>query len=184
MKTKRLIVTEGKHDELLLRSIFQIETDTPELAVIGVGGKSVADSYARTQLLDNAADIALVVDADSADAIVVEQNRQFLKRSLGEIPTNRSFCIVVIVPDILALLFRRHSLAEQFIGNSISSIDFAHADYDPKKVLIRLLPGKDLTKALAERLKATDVTSLANEPDLKELKKFVEQARKTTRTAA
>jgi hypothetical protein len=184
MKTKRLIVTETKHDELLLRSIFQIDTDTSELAVIGVGGHSIADSYARTQLLDNAADIALVVDADSADPIVVEQNRQFLKHSLGEIPTNRSFRIVVIAPDILALLFRRHSVTEQLIGKNISDTDFAHAEYDPKKVLMRLLPGKDFLKTLTERLKSTDVTSLADEPDLKELKRFVQQARKTTQNAA
>lgn len=115
MMKKYKVITERKEDALLLRALRDIAAHDTQITVESTGGWSVADSYARSVLVMNEADVALVVDADSTDPSVVEDRIRFLHHSLSSIPSHKKFHITVIEPDIVSLLFQDRFLLEELI---------------------------------------------------------------------
>lgn len=168
-----VLVTEGPTDAVILRSILKISPDDPCIIIEAAGGWSSADSYARTVLVENEADVALVVDADSTDPNIIEDRKRFLQRSLGSIPTRKKFRIVVIEPDITYLLFKDRTVLHQLVGRPVEDTDYVAASFDARRVLTRLLGPGNAMQILRDRLAEVDLSFLANDPVLRDLKNFL-----------
>ena len=142
-----LVVTEGQSNILLLQAILNIRQDDPQIAFFAAGGWSSADSYARTRLMLNEANVAVVVNADTFKPEEAEGRRQFLHRSLGDVTINKKYSVTVIAPEIEALWFREPCLLEQLVCRPVSEVEMMKARYEPKKVLERLLRPVYILKA-------------------------------------
>lgn len=171
------VVTQTASDVLLLQAILDIRPDDPKIAFVAAGGWSSADTYSRTRLMLDEANVAIVVGADTFNSDEAEGRREFLHRSLGDVTLHKKYCVAVIAPDIEALLFRERSLLEQLVGREVSELELVRAEYEPKRVLQSLLHPVSLADAFTDRLPRIDTSSLANDPELRALKKFLPRVR-------
>jgi hypothetical protein len=172
-----LVVTQEPIDVLIISAILGIRPGEPHIEVIDAGGWSAADSYARTALVENEADVALVVDADTSDHNQAEERRRFLIRSLGSIPTRRRFSVSVIEPDITNLLFRDHGHLTQLLGSDVPETDLIRAQFDSRQVLSHLLGSRFPLDTLRTRLATIDWSDLRKDPALQALVRFLKPKR-------
>ena len=84
------VVTQGEDARLLLETLLDIAPDDSRIRVVAAGGWSGADSYARSLLMHNIENVALVVDAGGSDPKQVEYRKHFLRGSLGEIYSEKT----------------------------------------------------------------------------------------------
>ena len=178
------VVTEGETDRVLLQTLLDIPPNDDYFRVVAAGGWSSADSYARSLLLRGEDHVALVVDADSNDAKQVESRRSFLQQSLKSIPSMGKRKVLVIEPEIEALIFRDHDVVEAMVGHSLSEIDLLRSSYEPKKVLTDLIQPRSLLETYRRLLPQLHLSSLRNEPEIRELKIFLENAKQRSKTGA
>lgn len=169
---KSVVVTEGESDILLLKALIGEASDTAKF--VKAGGWSSADSLARSYLVDGQHDVVLVVDADSYDLSMVEERRRFLNFSLASVALRTHWQVIVIAPEIEALLFEERHLLEQIVGKPVSESSFQQGKFEPKKVLMRLISGQSLTQFYQERLPKFDLTLLQNQPEIERLRTFLE----------
>ena len=172
------IVTEGQSHVLLLQALLGISPDHPQITFMAAGGWSGADSYARTVLIQDEANVALVVSADTTRSDEAESRRCFLQHSLGDVTLHKKFCVLVIEPQIEALLFQERSLVEQLVGKRISDAEWKRAASKPREVLTEALRPLAVQEAMETRLSRIDFASLAHNPLMQELKNFLPRARK------
>ena len=172
------VVMEGKSDVLLLRAILNIPADDPKVTFVAAGGWSSADSYARTVLIQDKANIALVVDADSTHAADASNRRLFLERSLGDVTLHKKFCVVVIEPEIETLLFQDHFILEQVVGRRVSDREYKLAASKPKAVLTDILGSSNLYTTLEDNLSRIDFTPLAHNSYVQQLQSFLPRSKR------
>src|SRR5262245_32089169 len=106
------VVVEGPSDAILLGALLEAPEEDRQVQVVVGRGWSGADSLARSLLAASRRDVALVVDADSVDPSLVAQRCEFLEQSLREIASDARRLVVVIVPELEALLFQDRDLVE------------------------------------------------------------------------
>ncbi len=177
------VVTQSQANVLLLQAILNIPDDDPQIEFVAAGGWSRVDSYARTLLIEDKANVAVVVDADTTDPNNVDSRRRFLHRSLGEVKIHRNFHVAVIVPEIEALLFQEHSILKHFVGKPVSDTDIVSANWEPKKVLGRILPSYNDAQFFQSRLSGIDLSPLANNASMEKLKTFLSHSRQAATAA-
>ena len=171
------IVTEGEHDRLLLETLLDIAPVDSRIRVVAAGGWSAADSYARSLLMHNTENVALVVDADSNDPHLVENRKRFLRGSLGEISSTKERKVFVIAPAIEAILFHDRKALEDAAGHSLSDIELVRAEFEPKKVLLEVFKTKTLTEAYRAKLPDWDLSLIKRLPEIEELRRFLQESR-------
>ncbi|MDQ2730889.1 MAG: hypothetical protein M3Y56_04455, partial [Armatimonadota bacterium] len=167
------VVTEGLHDVALLQAILNISSEDPKIKFVAAGGWSSADSLARSYLVSGGTKVVLVVDADSSDTNQVEARRNFLKGSLGEIASPTMWTVVVIAPEIEALLFQDRKVIEAIAGRPVSDTEFVTGSFEPKRVLQQLLRGKPLTEVYTRMLKDLDLTRIMEASPIRELQSMI-----------
>jgi hypothetical protein len=167
------VVTEGKHDVALLKTLLNITDDNTNVKFVAAGGWSSADSLARSYLIHGDTNVALVVDADTTDPSQVEDRKRFLHMSLGEISSSAMWKVFVIDPEIERLLFEDHDVVEALVGRPISDTDFVSASFEPKAVLQRLLHGQSLTEVYNRILGRLDLSRIRKATPIPELLAFI-----------
>lgn len=173
---KFVIVTEGNHDVAILKAILNLnENDNVEF--FPAGGWSSADSYARSVLIHGDKKVALVLDADTTDPIMVQDKKKFLNRSLGDIASSAKWKVFMPEPAIEVLLFRDRRVIETLLRHSISEVDFVRASFAPKAVLKELFKGKNLQDIYDEDLRRLDLSQLREISLIKELMTFLKPKR-------
>lgn len=171
---KRFVVTQGQTDVQILRAALGVEAGDPDIQFRAGGGWSAADAYARSLLIDNKGDVALVVDADTTDPNVADDRKRFLRQSLGTVaPRPRKCMVVVVVPEIEQLLFRCKSCLEKVVGGPIGDKVLAEGRVRPEATLERLLAGTAAPIDFAERLRRVDWTPLHAEAEVAALREFL-----------
>lgn len=95
-----VLITEGHTDAQILRWCLSNEIDELGLRVLSAGGKSAADSVARTILVARRRPVALAVDADTTDANAAQEKRQFYVQSLKEVAGTTPFAVELFIPTI------------------------------------------------------------------------------------
>jgi hypothetical protein len=167
------VVVEGPADEVLLRAVLQIPVGNEQVAFLVAGGWSAADSLARSLLANRRGDVAVIVDADSVDPNLVEDRKRFLNHSLASIPTPARRLALVFSPEIEVVLFETKSLVDEFVGSPVSDTDFVQGQYEPKKILEKLIGKATLRRTIAERVLKLNLTPIHNHPLIRELSQFV-----------
>lgn len=152
---------------------FAIAEDDPQDEVVPAGGWSVADSLARSFLANGKGDVVLVVDADSSDPDQIMARKHFLEHSLGSIASRARSLVVVVVPELEALLFHDKALLEALVKRPVTESEFIRGKYEPKKVLRELLGGVPLNEAFRTRLPALDLEAVRQLAPLLELRDFI-----------
>lgn len=174
------IVTEGHTDALLLTELLKPEFDTDHngIHIIEAGGRSGADSFARSVLATRDEPVALVVDADTVDPEGVVERRSFLEHSLGQVALHDRWKVFLVVPCLEALLFKDKAVLEGIVATQVSPEDLIRGEYDPKTVLQNLLKGKPLNIILEQRLSQHDLSTIRDLPLIRELKAFLHEVSK------
>lgn len=171
-----VVVTEGPSDEILIRHLLRLENSDPHIKVVAAGGWSAADSLARSFLARGSGDVALIVDADATDEPLVEERRHFLEGSLAAIASAGRFRVVVVAPELEAVLFQDPDVLEAIVRRPVSPSDLIRGHYEPKKVLLDLLGGVSRTEAFKERLPSLNLDRIRDHPAIQELSGFVQQS--------
>src|SRR5437762_9394530 len=94
------IVTEGKTDELVIRQLLRSElaSHPKQIKVIVGGGRSSAQSLARSILGARREPVALVVDSDTTNPEQIAGQRDFLTWYMGQAADPELWEIVLFRP--------------------------------------------------------------------------------------
>jgi hypothetical protein len=173
------IVTEGQLDEALIGQLLRSHPALRDLniRVRAAGGRSAAQSKARTILTERREPVALVVDADTVDPRAVQQQRGFLEARLEQTAPPEEWRVILIVPEIEVLLFEDEKILQALVPQKPSPEDLIRARYEPKRVLERLLEKAGGRAALDARLRLgiVDLQSLWRSEALRPLEEFLLQ---------
>jgi hypothetical protein len=177
------VITEGPADAALLEAVLALDPNVADVRVVAAGGWSSADSLARSMLIHGREDVALVVDADSTDPVVVNERQRFLEGSLREVVPTAEWRVFVIAPEVEALLFEDPAVAETVAGRPLSEAELVRGRFQPREVLRQLLNGHSLTEAMG-RLRHLDLSPLQQLPIVRELRDFASGVSRTAFTEA
>lgn len=170
------IVTEGPGEVALIRELLKPEFDPEQqpIRIVSGGGWSGADSLARTILAVRNEPVVLIVDSDTNDPAQIQERRQFLEASLGQVGPRLLWRILLVVPEIEAILFQDKQTLEELVGKVVSDEQFLRGQYEPRKILKELTADPSRSKEfLAKRLPQTDLSALRKLPLVRELKEFL-----------
>ena len=175
------LVTRGEENRLLLQALLALRPDDPNIHIHVQLTWSGVDSYARSVRMVGSEDVALFVSAETIDPNAAEEHRQFLVESVNSIYSTGKSKIIVIAPMIEALWFRDRELLESLVGQTVSDTDFVRGEYEPKKVLTRLLYPHTLLETYEKVLPQLDLSAMRGAPEIKELTEFVRGIRPQTK---
>ncbi|MBI4815378.1 MAG: hypothetical protein HY791_03935 [Deltaproteobacteria bacterium] len=172
-----LIVTEGTQDAELLYWVLDAERPLG-LKIQPAGGKSSAESLARSALMRRRSPVALVVDADTFDSRRVDEQKRFIKSLLPH-ELAEMHCLVQVVPALQVLLFRQPTALSLALGTPPSEDDLREGLYRPREMLRELGRrhfGDDRWGILMPRLRSQSAVELRNEPEMQQLIAFIREA--------
>jgi predicted ATP-dependent endonuclease of OLD family len=169
------IVVEGPSDVVLLRELLRPDFDPEKhnIRIVEGGGWSGADSLARTILVVRKEPVVLVVDADTTVPERIREHQQFLDGSLGQVGARTPWRVFLAVPEIEALLFTDRQTLENLVGKRVSQEQFIRGQYEPRKVLDKLLSGQSYAQVFEQRLPQMDLSAVREQPLIRELKEFL-----------
>ncbi|WP_349370363.1 hypothetical protein [Salinarimonas sp.] len=146
------LVTEGILDERLWRALLRA-TRQDGVRVLSAGGRSAAVSKANTILVLRDEPVALVLDADTSDRRLLENEtataRFALQLGADDVPAEA----FLIVPATEALYLSDDAFIAQMLGRPLTEVQRVRAEYEPQRVIRELL-GADGVRRLVERLEA------------------------------
>jgi hypothetical protein len=130
------IVVEGESDETLLRRLLEpLNVRRPVFDILVGGGRSSADSLARTILAVRRQPVALVLDADTNNESMVSERYQFYNESLGQVAASSMFRVFLMVPELEVIFFQSPDIIRSITGVKISREQVIRGRYEPKAVL-------------------------------------------------
>lgn len=179
---KSYVVVEGKLDVDILSAVKRSVAPGIDVVFVDGKGKSNAVSLARSLLVARKCPVALVVDADTVNPNLVQEQRQGFESLLGLVAPRDLWAVVMFEPEIERCLFRDPGFTERLFGDPLSERDRVLAEYNPRRALYELAVGRwgvgDGKQAihgeLVRRLGLLDLKALAEDPAVKELLAFVQ----------
>lgn len=138
------IVTEGDVDAKILRRVLPRNL-IDQVKFVVAGGRSRAESLARSLLVSKYLPVALVVDANTADQQSINEQLDFLRDYLdygSAGPEAPPFSAFLAVPEIEAILLEDKSLVEHVASQTFSDREWELGKYQPKQLLSYVLPNQ------------------------------------------
>jgi hypothetical protein len=132
------VIVEGETDKQFVLAVFAAATVTQAEAVVA-GGRSSAISLARSYLTLPSRTVALLLDADTSDAALAQEQRDILDGSLGTVAPAWQYGIFLAVPAIEATLFTTPQVAAAAFGNTLSADAMLRGKYEPKRTIAELI---------------------------------------------
>jgi hypothetical protein len=171
------VMTEGQADARLLLGLLR-DFDDAALRVSSVGGRSMAESMAEKVLITTGEPVVLVVDADGTDPDEVAEDKasveSFLRPAAGPVP----FEVVLVVPEMEALLFEAPSMLKRLFGVA----DLPRMRTKRPKAVLRSLDGSPTLADVMAKLGADDWQALRETPTGRRIRAAVrEVARRVPR---
>jgi hypothetical protein len=167
------VVTEGQVDAEILKGLLPENIVKDTEFVVGSGRYS-AQSLARSVLAVRQLPVALVVDADTEDETMIQEQSDFLQESLRQASPGVRFQVFLAVPTIEILLFQDQSLLEELTGRKFSDQEWQIAKLKPKKFLTDLLDTSPLTLTeLLDNLTDEALGTLRKYPPVSTLAEFL-----------
>ena len=167
---KTFIITEGESDKLLLTALLRLPQ---EATIVSAGGRSSADALARSYLVNGDNNVAFVLDADTLDHHQLEERRQFYHQSLKQVALRSKWRVVMMVPEIEVLFFRKPSVLESLVGRTITEEEIIQGRFNPKQTLTRLFSNQGIIRIYKTVLANPAVEQLREQPEIKELQQFL-----------
>lgn len=169
------VVVEGKFDAGLLGRILEANHLT-DVAVSAAGDRSSTLSFAQSLLATRRQPVALLLDANTLDEPVVEEQEQIYYDLLRSASRSTPFRIFSAVPSLDVIFFSDLELLSELLGHSISPEQVREARFRPRAVLEDLLRnvagGRDRFWLLT-RIDAAAGRRLARHPLVKSVISFV-----------
>lgn len=131
------LVVEGPQDQILWTGIVKHMLPKADIQVIPGGGKYNAISLAETLVIRRQAPVAFVVDADTTDATLADQQKQEFETLLGLAGSHALWCVELFLPEMETCFFADPGLAEAIFTLDVRQR--ALVEFAPKRVFIELV---------------------------------------------
>jgi hypothetical protein len=154
------VLTEGNFDGMFLATLIAEEQQRDDIDIRVVGGKSAIHSVARTLLAVNRIPVAVVIDADSPEPDVAMERQSSAEEVIGAAAIGIPFRVIVAVPELEILFFRRPELLHRVFGEAVNDHVMELAQLSPRRALEKLAPGKPLQNVRLDVLKEMDADDL------------------------
>jgi len=172
------VVTEGRFDEQILSAVAAQLLPGRHVVFVDGKGKSNAISLARSLLSARKQPVAFMVDADTVDSNLIQEQRQSFESLLGLVALRSLWTVGLFEPELERCLFRDPSFAERLFGGPLSERHCILSEYAPRRVLGELsrerwrTEDKDRSELL-RRLAQEDLTPLTKEPAVSDMLAFL-----------
>ncbi|MBO0698879.1 MAG: DUF4276 family protein [Zavarzinella sp.] len=171
------IFVEGPTDAEFLRRILPPEVLT-DAEIITAGGSSGVASLARSVLVRRKTPIAVVMDADSTDPSVVQEQQESVEDLIQAADASIPVKVVTAVPEIDAWLLAAPEAIERALGEPVPDEFAPLAKRDPRGVLTQLAERNekkwDLKRAIS-LLETHDIDRIRALPEVNELSTFLKK---------
>jgi hypothetical protein len=170
------IVAEGAIDVALLKAVLRPEADKRSLHFIAAGGRSSAESYARTVTAVRQEPAVLVLDADAYAPAAVRERQDTVMSMLRQVALPRLWQVCLAVPEIETLLFADLAGIERFFQTKLTGETKVEARFQPREVLERLFRERGLAytaNTLPQLLRVLDLNLLRETPLVREVRDFL-----------
>jgi hypothetical protein len=174
------VVAENEFDKELVESLLarRFGKGAREILVRAASGKQSAWSGARALLSGRMIPTALIVDADTIDHDLTEEQRADLEYLFGTSAPRHMWLIVLAQPEVEAVFFSDRALLERATGKKVSELDIARAALGPRAALQKLLPKTKSghgAKQLVKKLPESDFEKLLSSEVFRPLIEFVQR---------
>jgi hypothetical protein len=173
------ILTESTFAGFLISRILSDE-EKSDIEIRAVGGLSSIYSVARTFLASRRTPVVLVLDADSPEPAVASQRRQMAEEVVGDVASGVPYKVIVAVPEMEILLFRRPELLRRLFGEALTDHVVELAQYSTRGALQKLAPGElydALRRRILRAMTADDFRDLHQSDLIQELIGFLQSIR-------
>jgi hypothetical protein len=131
------VIVEGETDQHFLWAVLGAAV-ARGTEIVSAGGRSSAISLARSYLSLPDRTVALLLDADTSDERLIEEQRGILSSSLAAVAPEWRFKVFLAVPVIEACLFSTSQVAAAAFGSPLSSEVLLRGRYEPRRTLVEL----------------------------------------------
>jgi hypothetical protein len=179
------ILVEGLTDADFLRQILPQEV-LRNAELVTAGGKSGVSSLARSVLVRRKRPVAVVMDSDSMDPEVIEEQQQSTEDLIRAADASIPVKVISAVPEIEAWFFAAPEAIGRVLGEEVSAEWVSLGKRDPKGVLHQLASNSNKqwnTNQAIGSLDAHDIERIRAIPEVAELKTFLEMMQKSDQAA-
>jgi hypothetical protein len=173
------VLTEANFDGMLLATLLGNEENRDGVEIRVVRGLSSGYSFARTMLAVKRIPVAVVIDADSPEQEVASERQRSAEEVLGDAAAGVPFRVIVAVPELEILFFKRPQLLKKVYGKSVTTLITELGQVSPRRALQKLDPDLDYEHLRFKILKAMDeedIKALRATALIKELLSFLREA--------
>jgi hypothetical protein len=171
------VLVESNQAAIMLAKLLNAEQQAGQIEIRAARPSSSLYSAARTLLALRGEPVALLLDADSTDPQSATRRRLTAEEVVGDVAGSASLRILVVVPALEALLFRRPDPVAKAFGAAAKNEQLLELGrLNPREALKRLDPAGHWWTAslnLVRSLTDEDVTALRSAPPIDELLQFL-----------
>ena len=163
------VITEGKLDAEILQRLLPA-TIAQNVIFVDGGGKYGAKSMASTLLVTRQRPVALVIDADTLDPAVLQEQQDSARALLRQVSPGVPFEVFLAKPEIEEVFFQDQALVERILQTTFTPREWEYIQYDPKKLLAEnSMP----VQAILDQLSEADIQLLREHSLIKEIGQFL-----------
>ncbi|PTL85327.1 hypothetical protein [Vitiosangium sp. GDMCC 1.1324] len=174
------VVTENEFDKELIESLLarRFGKSAREICVRAADSKLYAWSGACSLLTNRRIPTALIVDADTIDDDLTEEQRTNLDYLFATSAPRHMWLIVLAQPEVEAVFVSDRALLERATGKKVSELDVARAALGPRAALQKLLPKPRSghgAKQMVKKLSAPDFETVISSVAFRPLIEFIQR---------
>lgn len=170
------VLAESNFDGMLLSTLLAEEQKAGAVEVGVAHGLTSGYSLARTMLAVKRKPVAVVIDADSPEPEVATERKRRAEEVLGDAAGGVPFRVIVAVPELEVLFFKRLNLLKKAFGKKGDEHVIELAQLSPRRAIKKLAPDEPYEKARFQLLRAmtpADVKALRGTDLIQDLLDFI-----------
>jgi hypothetical protein len=177
---KVYVVTEGKSDVQLLKSVL-LSQGVSNAEYIAAGGKSSVISLAQSLLVKRHQPVVVVMDADMVEKRRVDEQGKIYFDLLRNFASGVAFRVMLMVPEIEAVLFDDPEILRGELNLEMSSISPFEVEDRPRETLQRIIHEHGLHNRddFINKLTSSSLNRLGRSPFFTELSSFLSNPKKS-----
>ena len=172
------VVVEGEQDARLIEQLVRPSYGPEQVRIVVAGGASAVTSIARTILATRREPVVVMVDADAVSKRGIGERRAGIEEALGQFGAPGLFRVLLFVPEMEAVFFHDRRLVDELTGGRpLTAEERVRAEYEPRKVLSRLLreQGRDPSEWIRDAAARVNLAAARELPEVKELEHSLRQ---------
>lgn len=170
---KAYLVTQSNSDAAIFEKLLS-EKMVDNVFVVEGAGRSSARSLAASILVAKQRPVALIVDADTTDALDVQEQKFTLRAILYRVSPGIPFEVFLAVPEMEIIFLQDRCFIEKIARRKFSDAEWQEAALHPKKFLSDVLEEKHQVSAkILEKSDEQAIHAMQNHPLLSDVRKFL-----------